>query len=68
LALKRALRQTLSGADLRHSIRRIYPRRSQSEPLLQVADMTAGAIYRQFAAGDSRFYEIVQSCAIVWRI
>jgi hypothetical protein len=60
-ALKRVLRQTFSEATLRQHVRQLRSRRSQSEPLLQIADMITGAIYRSVAVEDHRFFKIIQA-------
>lgn len=71
-AMGRALKRTLTGAlsetTFRRHIRRIYPRRSHSEPLLQVADMVTGAIHREASEGDDRFYRIIRPVTKVWRV
>jgi hypothetical protein len=67
-ALKHALRQTFSDVTLRQHVRQIRTRRSHSEPLLQIADMVTGAIYRFVATGDDRFYQIIQARARILRM
>jgi hypothetical protein len=67
-ALKRALRNTFSSETVRQHIRRISSRRSQSEPILQVADMVTGAIYRHVANRDSRFYRIIESRSVILQV
>ncbi len=59
--IQRLLKNIFSDATVRQHIRRIHVRRSQSEPLLQIADMMSGAIYRHVAENDSRFYQIIES-------
>ncbi len=67
-ALRRALRQRLSGPAFRQHIRRIRARRSQSEAVLQIADMVTGAVYRHITTGVDRFYRVVQARTRILRV
>lgn len=52
------IKQTLRVREIEMGFRRIRIERSQSEPLIQVADMMAGALLRR-AKGDAEVYDIV---------
>jgi len=47
-------------------LKRIAFRRSQSEAVIQVADMLGGAIYRWLTEGDETYYRLVKSKTLVW--
>ena len=40
---------------------RVLTKRSQSEPLIQVADLVAGAIFRRDSQGDAEAYEFIEA-------
>lgn len=45
--------------EIKHGFRRISIRRSQSEPLIQVADLIAGAILRCDAHRQSEAFDVI---------
>jgi len=55
------LRRVLKARNIRHGFRRISVRRSQSEPLIQVADLVAGAILRRDAHKQSGAFDMIAS-------
>ena len=58
-------RRGLWGSSIR-LLKRLAFRRSQSESLIQVADMFGGAIYRWLADRDETYYRLVSDKALVW--
>ena len=54
------LRRVLAVRGISRQFRRLVIKRSQSEPLIQIADLVAGAILRRDAKGDVRAYEIIE--------
>lgn len=57
---KDELKRILKARNIPHGFRRISIRRSQSEPLIQVADLIAGAIWRRDTRNDTGAYEILE--------
>jgi hypothetical protein len=55
------LRRFLAARSIPREFRRVLAKRSQSEPLIQVADLVAGAILRRDSRGDVEAYEAVSS-------
>lgn len=53
------LKRIMKVREIQHGFRRISIRRSQSEPLIQVADLIAGAILRRDAHKQSEAYEMI---------
>lgn len=53
------LRHILKVRSIPRRFRRVLVRRSRSEPLIQVADLVAGAILRRDARGDASAYDYV---------
>jgi hypothetical protein len=53
------LKRIMKAREIKHGFRRITVRRSQSEPLIQVADLVAGAIFRRDAHQQSEAYEMI---------
>lgn len=51
------LKRIMKERGIRHGFNRIAVRRSQSEPLIQVADLVAGAILRRDAHNQSGAYD-----------
>lgn len=56
---KKELKRILKARDISHGFRRISIRRSQSEPLIQIADLIAGAVLRRDAHNDSGAYDAI---------
>jgi hypothetical protein len=54
------LRRVLAVRGIPRQFKRILAKRSQSEPLIQVADLLAGAILRRDSRGDTDAYEVVE--------
>ncbi len=66
-AIREALRRLgLWGSQVR-LIKRIGFRRSESEGIIQVADMMSGAIYRWLTESDSTYYGLIQDKTLVWQ-
>lgn len=57
---RRELRRVLKARAIDHGFRRIAVRRSESEPLIQAADLVAGAILRRDAKKDSEAFEYLE--------
>jgi hypothetical protein len=57
---KGELKRILKARNISHGFRRISIRRSQSEPLIQVADLIAGAIWRRDTRNDTGAYETIE--------
>lgn len=57
---KDELKRILKVRDIRHSFRRISTRRSQSESLIQVADLVAGAILRRDNRNQNEAYDAIE--------
>lgn len=53
------LRRFMVARNIPRSFKRILVRRSRSEPLIQVADLVAGAVLRRDAKADPEAYECV---------
>ena len=53
------LRRFMVARNIPRSFKRILVRRSRSEPLIQVADLVAGAVLRRDAKADPEAYEYV---------
>ena len=70
LNLRRALRQRPKQIELADSeakmLKRIAFKRSRGETLTQAADMVAGATYRWLSKGDSTYFDLIRSQALVW--
>lgn len=47
------LRRFMSARDIPRHFKRVLVKRSRSEPLIQVADLVAGAILRRDTKGDA---------------
>jgi hypothetical protein len=56
---KEELKRILKNRHIKHAFRRISMRRSQSEPLIQIADLIAGAIWRRDTNNDTGAYELI---------
>lgn len=65
--LKRDLRRTHFSPMLDESLHSLRAARSHSEPLVQVADMAAGAVFRLVEEGDPRFQRIIRPKTLIWR-
>jgi len=65
-ALKLSLHHRFSGNDYHRFVRRLNMRASQRDPLLQLADMVNGAIYRCVWEEDDRFYRLIEEKTILW--
>lgn len=57
---KDELRRIMKARNISHGFRRISIRRSQSEPLIQIADLIAGAIWRRDTRSDTGAYELIE--------
>ena len=57
---KNELKRILRDRSIAHGFRRISLRRSQSEPLIQIADLVAGAIWRRDTNNDTGAYEMIE--------
>lgn len=57
---KDELKRILKARNIPHGFRRISIRRSKSEPLIQVADLVAGAIWRRDTTNDTGAYEMIE--------
>ncbi|MDP1546414.1 MAG: DUF3800 domain-containing protein [Anaerolineales bacterium] len=57
---KEELKRILKARNIAHGFRRISIRRSQSEPLIQIADLIAGAIWRRDTHNDTGAYETIE--------
>ena len=53
------LKRIMKVSEIKHGFRRISIRRSESEPLIQVADLVAGEILRRDAHKQSEAYDMV---------
>jgi hypothetical protein len=53
------LKRIMKARGIRHGFQRIAIRRSQSEPLIQVADLVAGAILRRDTHKQSGAYDMI---------
>jgi len=60
LDISAALRRFLKTRNIPRHFKRVLAKRSQSEPLIQVADLVAGAVLRRDAQGDSEAYDWVE--------
>ena len=57
---KDELKRILKARNIAHGFRRISIRRSQSESLIQIADLVAGAIWRRDTHNDTGAYEMIE--------
>jgi hypothetical protein len=57
---KEELKRIMKARSITHGFRRISIRRSQSEPLIQIADLIAGAIWRRDTHNDTGAYELIE--------
>lgn len=57
---KDELRRIMKARNIEHKFNRISIRRSQSEPLIQIADLVAGAIWRRDTRNDSGAFEAIE--------
>jgi len=57
---KDELKRIMKTRNIKHSFRRISTRRSQSESLIQVADLVAGAILRRDSRKQSEAYDAIE--------
>jgi hypothetical protein len=67
----RELRRRLRIQDdrqLPRPLKKILPKRSRGEALLQCADMVVGALMREIHGGDTRFFDLMRDKVIVWRM
>jgi hypothetical protein len=58
--LQGELRRVMRAREMPRHFKRVLVRRSQSEPLIQIADLMAGAILRRDAKDDPTTFESVQ--------
>jgi len=57
---KDELKRIMKAREITHNFRRISIRRSQSESLIQVADLVAGAILRRDSRNQSEAYDMIE--------
>ena len=57
---KDELKRILKDRNIKHGFRRISIRRSKSEPLIQLADLIAGAIWRRDTHNDTGAFELIE--------
>ena len=57
---KDELKRILKARNIAHGFRRISIRHSQSESLIQIADLVAGAIWRRDTHNDTGAYEMIE--------
>lgn len=57
---KDELKRILKAREIKHNFRHISTRRSQSESLIQVADLVAGAILRRDSRNQSEAYDFIE--------
>lgn len=57
---KDELRRIMKARNINHKFSRISIRRSQSEPLIQIADLIAGAIWRRDTHNDSGAFDVIE--------
>ena len=53
-------RRYMKKRNIPRHFNRVLTKRSKSEPLIQIADLVAGAIFRRDARGESNAYEKIQ--------
>jgi hypothetical protein len=53
------LKRVMKKLGIRHEFQRISMRRSRSEPLIQIADLVAGAVLRRDAHNESEAYDLI---------
>lgn len=58
--LRTELRRVLAVRGIPRHFRRVLAKRSRSEPLIQIADLVAGAILRRDARGEADAYDYVE--------
>lgn len=54
------LRRYMKRRNIPRHFNRVLTKRSKSEPLIQIADLVAGAVFRRDARGESNAYEKIQ--------
>jgi hypothetical protein len=57
---KNELKRILKALNIKHGFRRISIRRSKGEPLIQIADLVAGAIWRRDTHNDTGAFELIE--------
>lgn len=57
---KDELRRIMKARNINHKFSRISIRRSQSEPLIQIADLIAGAIWRRDTHNDNGAFDVIE--------
>ncbi|MFQ5615231.1 MAG: DUF3800 domain-containing protein [Anaerolineales bacterium] len=65
-SIREPLRQLGLWGSKPRLLKRIAFRRSQSETLIQVADMYSGAIYRWLTSEDDAYYRLIKTKTLVW--
>ncbi|MEK7278439.1 MAG: DUF3800 domain-containing protein [Chloroflexota bacterium] len=58
--LSRALRGYMNRRGMPRRFTRVLTKRSKSEPLIQAADLVAGAVFRRDSQGDAEAYEFIE--------
>lgn len=59
------VRQALKSKGLAFGFDKIVAKRSSSEPLIQVADLIAGAVNQAIGKGNSRLFNKIESKMVV---
>jgi len=54
------LRRVMKARGISHGFQRIFIRRSRSEPLIQAADLVAGAVLRRDAKKESEAFDTIE--------
>jgi hypothetical protein len=57
---KEELKRIMKARNIDHKFSRISIRRSQSEPLIQIADLIAGAIWRRDTHNDTGAFDVIE--------
>lgn len=58
-SLNKELRRVMQARNIPRSFNRVLARRSRSEPLIQIADLIAGAVLRRDSKGDTDAYAVI---------
>ena len=58
--LRTELRRYMNARNIPRHFKRVLVKRSRSEPLIQVADLVAGAVLRRDAKGDAEAYDYLE--------
>ena len=55
------LRRYMKRRGIPRTFNRVLTKRSKSEPLIQAADLVAGAVFRRDAHGEAEAYEYIEA-------